>query len=301
MTTNPLLERVQQATLEPPGSRKSVADLLMREGSGLANLTMAEVADLTFTSKPSLVRFAKAMGYSGWRDFRLAFVTAMRQREERRNSDQCVDPNHPFGPDDSLDDVVRSVSLLEQQAIAEAQAQVDEFTLSVAASRVLQARKLVFLGDEPNCFYGELFAYKLDQIGIACSVPPRDEWRATVEDLCEQDCAIIVSYSGNGMQRDPVRLLSVLKSANVAVVAITNSGANWLHEQCDCVLGFRPREHYYSKISGYYSEQCISFMLDALFSAVFLTNYDRNEMAKLRTIIAYERLHNQRVVDVLPY
>lgn len=301
MTTNPLLVRVQQSTLEPPGSRKSVADFLIREGSGVANLTMAEVADLTFTSKPSLVRFAKAMGYSGWRDFRLAYVTAVRQTEGQDSEEQAVDPNHPFGPEDSLDEMVRCVSLLERQAIDEAADQVDEYTLSVAASRVLDARRLVFFGEEPNSFFGKLFAYKLMQIGIECSVPVPDAWEQVAGELGDQDCAIIVSYSGNGPQRNPVGLLSVLKDAHVAVVAITNNGSNWLREQCDCVLSFRPREHYYSKVSGYYSEQCTSFMLDAIFSAVFMANYDRNEMVKLHSVIDYERAHNQRVVDVLPY
>lgn len=301
MTTNPLLVRVQQSTLEPPGSRKSVADFLVREGSGVANLTMAEVADITFTSKPSLVRFAKAMGYSGWREFRLAFVRAVLQSEEDGSGEQYVDPNHPFSPEDSPNEMIRCVSQLKRQAIDEAADQVDEYTLSVAASRVLDARHLVFFGEEPNSYFGKLFAYKLDQIGIECDVPAPDEWERVAQELGDQDCAIIVSYSGNGPQRNPVRLLSVLKNAHVAVVAITNNGSNWLCEQCDCVLGFRPREHYYSKISGYYSEQCTLFMLDAIFSAVFMANYDHNEVVKLRTVIDYERANNQRVIDVLPY
>ena len=85
------------------------------------------------------------------------------------------------------------------------------------------------------------------------------------------------------------------------MVAITNSGDNWLRAQSDCVLSYQPREHYYSKISGYYSEQCMHFLLDALYSAVFLQNYDLNEVAKLRALIAYERAHHQRLQDVLPY
>lgn len=296
-----LLARVRQATLELPGSRKSVADFLLREGSGVANLSMAEVADLTFTSKPSLVRFAKAMGFSGWRDFRMAFVTAIRESEEGASSVRTIDPNHPFGPDDPLGDVVKNVSALERQALLDAMDRVDSRTLAEAASRVIAAKRLVFFGEEPNCFFGELFAYKLDQIGITCQVSQRDSWLDVADGLGPQDCAIIASYSGNGAQREPVSFVSRFNEAGVPVVAITNSGSNWLREQSDCVLAFEPREHYYSKISGYYSEQSVAFMLDALYSAVFSANYDKNEVIKLRTLIAFERAHNQRVVDVLPY
>lgn len=301
MTTNHLLDRIRQATLEPPGSRKSVADFLLREGSGVANLSMAEVANLTFTSKPSLVRFAKAMGYLGWRDFRMAFVTAMREDEESTTLARSVDPNHPFGPEDTLREVVGQVALLECQAISEVSEQMDELALMEAATRVLYAQRLVFFGDKPNRFFGELFAYKLDQIDIVCDVPSRDEWEQAARELGESDCAIIASYSGNEWHCNPVGLTTVLKAAKVPVVAITNSGDNWLREHCDCVLSFKPREHYYSKISGYYSEHCVQFILDALYSAVFAADYDRNEVIKLRTIISYELATQQRLEDVLPY
>ncbi|MBO7675491.1 MAG: MurR/RpiR family transcriptional regulator [Atopobiaceae bacterium] len=296
-----LLTRVRQATLEMPGSRKSVADFLIREGSGVANLSMAEVADLTYTSKPSLVRFAKAMGYSGWRDFRMAFVTAVKESEEGVSTVRTIDPNHPFGPEDSLGTVVSNVSALERQALLDAMDRVEARTLAVAASRVVAAKRLVFFGEKPNCFFGELLAYKLDQIGVTCAVPPKDEWADVARAMGPQDCAIVVSYSGNGPQREPASLVSSFNEVAVPVVAITNSGSNWLREHCDCVLAFEPREHIYSKISGYYSEQSVAFMLDALYSAVFSANYDKNEVIKLRSLIAYERALNQRVIDVLPY
>ena len=79
-----LCERVRRQSLEMPGARQSIADFLVQEGSGIKNLTMSEVADLTFTSKPSLVRFAKALGFDGWRSFRLAYVEAVERSEKDR-------------------------------------------------------------------------------------------------------------------------------------------------------------------------------------------------------------------------
>ena len=300
MTSNELMERVRDATLEMPGSRKSIAEFLMREGGGVANLSMAEVAELTFCSKPSLVRFAKAMGFAGWRTFRYAFVLATRESEAFHTGVSSIDLNHPFGPEDALSSVVNNVSLLEQRAVGEAAAQTDEATLREAAHRVLDARRCVFLGAEPNNFFGELFAYKLRQIGLDCQVPTEDEWAAAVRGLGPDDCAILASYSGVGEHRPPVSFASTLNGLRVPLVAITNSGSNWLREQSDCVLSFEPRERYYSKISGYYSEQCVRFMLDALFSACFAADYERNEMARLRMLIAYERKLHQKVDDVLP-
>lgn len=296
-----LLALVEATTLDLPGSRKSIADFLVQEGSGVENLSMAEVAELTFTSKPSLVRFSKAMGFSGWRDFRLEFVKAMRRRESQRHETSEVDPNYPFSADDDLPSVVTNVCSLERQAILEMASQLDEETLREAARRVTAARCLVFFGAAPNSYFGELLAYKLSQLGTTCHVPTEDEWSMVARGMGPEDCAIVVSYSGEGPQRKPVSLVSKFNEERVPVVAITNSGRNWLREHCDCVLSFRPREHIFSKISGYYSEQCVRFALDALYSACFSLDYDRNEMARLRMIIEYERTLQHRVVDVLPY
>lgn len=296
-----LLALVEATTLDLPGSRKSIADFLVQEGSGVENLSMAEVAELTFTSKPSLVRFSKAMGFSGWRDFRLEFVKAMRRRESQRHETSEVDPNYPFSAEDDLPSVVTNVCSLERQAILEMASQLDEETLREAARRVTAARCLVFFGAAPNSYFGELLAYKLSQLGTTCHVPTEDEWSMVARGMGPEDCAIVVSYSGEGPQRKPVSLVSKFNDEQVPVVAITNSGRNWLREHCDCVLSFRPREHIFSKISGYYSEQCVRFALDALYSACFSLDYDRNEMARLRMIIEYERTLQHRVVDVLPY
>ena len=128
-----------------------------------------------------------------------------------------------------------------------------------------------------------------------------EDWSPLAHSLGPNDCAIIVSYSGTGPQREPVSFAPLFAQAGTPVIAITNSGDNWLREQCDCVLSFKPLERYYSKISGYYSEQSIYFLLDALYSAIFCDDYDRNEVRKLHTVIAFERQHHQNLVDELPY
>lgn len=60
-----LLPRVRRLADSPVGSRRSIAQLLLSEGSGITSLSMGEVARLSYTSKPSLVRFAQTLGFAG--------------------------------------------------------------------------------------------------------------------------------------------------------------------------------------------------------------------------------------------
>jgi DNA-binding MurR/RpiR family transcriptional regulator len=56
---------VRRLADSPVGSRRSIAQLLLSEGSGITSLSMGEVARLSYTSKPSLVRFAQTLGFAG--------------------------------------------------------------------------------------------------------------------------------------------------------------------------------------------------------------------------------------------
>jgi ATP-dependent protease HslVU peptidase subunit len=71
----------REASLGMPGSIKQVADFLLAEGTGIEQLSMAQIATRAYTSKPTLVRFAKQAGYAGWKDYRHDFLVAMRRLE----------------------------------------------------------------------------------------------------------------------------------------------------------------------------------------------------------------------------
>ena len=86
----------QEASLGLPGSIKQVADFLLAEGTGIEQMTMAQIAARAYTSKPTLVRFAKQAGYAGWKDYRHDFLIAMEKLEEQQTRQHAVEVNVPF-------------------------------------------------------------------------------------------------------------------------------------------------------------------------------------------------------------
>ncbi|SEH54344.1 MULTISPECIES: MurR/RpiR family transcriptional regulator [Atopobiaceae] len=296
--TGGLVNEVRRVSQGRPGSKKSIAQFLLNEGSGVSSLAMGEVAQLSFTSKPSLVRFAQALGFSGWTDFSEAFAQEARDHEEASSIWPNVDPNFPFKGDTSATGTVRAIASLEQQAICEASQSLDVATLDEAARYVLEADDVAFFGIEQNYFQGQLFAYKLRQIGIDCVVPRREEAPLVAKGLGPGGCAVIVSYSGLSNQRPPSSYVEDLRERHVPTIGVTNSGNNWLRRNVDCALTFRPREHFVSKIASFYGERATNLVLDALFSRCFAAHYDANVRRKLSKVVAIER--KLQVKDVLP-
>ena len=289
-----LLRRVRALTRGHVESRRSIAQLLLSEGSGLARLSMSEVAQLSYTSKPSLVRFAQALDYNGWLDFQDAFVRDALLAEGKESEDG-VDPNFPFEADTQL---AKRVLALKGSALEQVLLTVDHGALQEAANRIVSARQVVYFAVEQNRFFGENFSYRLHQLGIECLVPPLDECMLVARGMGPDTCAVIVSYSGLGEHRPPSLYLPTLQQNGVPCVAVTNSGDNWLRHNCDCVLAFPPEERLYSKISGYYSEEATTFVLDLLFSLCFQANYEKNVRHKLDAVVNNERV--MQASDVIP-
>jgi DNA-binding MurR/RpiR family transcriptional regulator len=191
-----------------------------------------------------------------------------------------------------------SLAALEAQAHRRVIESLDEKALREAARRVCAARQVVLFGVFQNRYLGMNLAYRLGQIGIDCLVPEARESELMARGMGPEHCALLVSYSGLGLRRPPAVLVPSLRERHVPCVAITNSGDNWLRHSCDCVLGFPPAEHLYSKIAGYYSEAATSFVLDLLYSLCFQARFEKNVWSKLDAAVANEQ--RMQTTDVLP-
>lgn len=60
-----LFQRIEELAYKHTDARRTIGEFLLTEKSKIENYSMQEIAEKTFTSKSSMVRFAKALGFSG--------------------------------------------------------------------------------------------------------------------------------------------------------------------------------------------------------------------------------------------
>lgn len=264
-----------EASLGLPGSIKQVADFLLSEGTGVEQLTMGQIAARAYTSKPTLVRFAKQAGYDGWKAYRRDFLVAMRGIEEQRAEQAAVDVNYPFDAGASTSTVTESLVRIHKLAAQETQRALDLTALEHAADAIIDARNVAFLGVMQNLQRGKIFASNLGLIGILCHTPHIDESAAVAAHLSEGDCIIVASYSG-GLESMPMAFVPRLKARGVTVVAITNSERSPLGDIAHHTLGFAPLEHHHAKVAAFYSGACTSLILDELYATCYARRFDES-------------------------
>lgn len=291
----PLIEVLRELSFSPTPSSKSIADFLLLEGTGISELSMASVAGATYTSKPTLVRFAKTLGFDGWQDFRAEFLEQARIREERTAHDADVDVNYPFSSQDSPLIAVRGLARLKAFAYEKVEESLDGQVLDQAAELVMGSRGVLLFGRRPSYSYGDIFAYNLQRLGVYCNVADVDRADFFSNHLGSDDCVIFSSYSGL-LVKEPFTNLVRLTEAGVRTIGVT-SARSPLANACTCPLTFEPLERYYDKITGFYSCACIEHILDALFAACYLRGYDANRKASEQLAVNLRRRTN--VDDVL--
>ena len=123
--------------------------------------------------------------------------------------------------------------------------------------------------------------WKFLSIGLHIHVAEEGEFGMLSRTLTHEDCAILISYSGNNVHRNPMALVDIFKRNRVPMIAITSGGHNYLQQNIDCVFELSAQERLYSKISNFASEQSLLFILNVIFACYFQKDYSKNLTYKI--------------------
>ena len=277
-------------------ARSVVGACMLEQRTNLQNFSMQQIADATYTSRPTLVRIAKKLGYSGWNELVKKYVDECHYYESHFAH---ISPNHPFEKGDSPSAIVDKVGHVMVESILDTMDMLDTDELTHAAALLARSHRIAMLCISPNSILAELFQRKMMQIGVHIELIQQSEQFFHAQSLSQQDCAIVISYSGNNPNRAPMRCLPCLKEHKVPIIAITSAGDNLLRNQADYVLTMSSREKLYSKIATFATEDSISFLLNALYSCYFALDYDKNLQYKINASREIERQRYTSVKDAM--
>ena len=166
-----------------------------------------------------------------------------------------------------------------------------------AAEYMANANQIAVLGQSPNTYLGNLFRRKMMSIGKNVLLSSGWDQGLMARTLQKGDCAILISYSGNNEDRVPMNFIPILQEKEVAVIAVTGLGSNYLRKNADCILSMSSRERLYTKIGTFSTEESIAFILNTLYACYFAKNYQKNLEYKVDTSKHLEKRYS-RYVDI---
>ena len=243
-------------------TEKEIVDYIIDQGMYIEKMSANEIARNTFTSAPLLVRIAKKLGYSGFNEFKSAYLKELSYMLEETD----VDASIPFLLSDDLMTITKNLALLEKETIQDTQ-QLNHHDDLQEAVRLLQKAQVI---DVYGVLDHVLLAKVIDQV-------TGQKRSACLAD--ESHCAIIISYSGQ--TREMVEVAEIYHKRNIPFISITCMAENSISRLADVHLYLSSREMLHIKIGDFASTTSLKYLFDILYAGVFSYDYKKNLETKI--------------------
>ncbi len=213
---NPLLARIEASIGELRKSERAVAEFVLAQPNEVLSISIAELAYRVGVSQPTVARFVNALGYSGFKEFKLRLAQSLASGVPYVHSD--------VGPEDPLEEVAPKVINRTIGALMNVRNHLDAGRLERAVALIMQAGRVEFYGVGNSGIVAADAQHKFFRFGfsaVAYSDPHTQGMAATL--LKPGD--VVVAISASGRTPEVIRACELAREAGAEVVAITASGS----------------------------------------------------------------------------
>ncbi len=194
-------------------AEKRVAEWVLAHPRQATESTVASVAKACGTSEPTVIRFCRRMGLSGFRELTLRLTEALSRPDSLIHRDVRAG-------DSTSDATVKTVEAAIQALVA-LRARLSTMPFERVVARIVAARQVVFAGLGASGHVAGDASHKFFRLGIPCSAllePPSIRQFAAI--ATESDVLILISKNGDSPElRDVAK---IARSNGAYVVAVTD-------------------------------------------------------------------------------
>lgn len=188
---------------------------------------LREVAEDAGVSDAMVVKIAKKLGFSGFRDFRAALVSY-------QGSD-VADLHREISPDDGAAEIVEKVFRTAVQALEETVAILDVEAFERAAEALARARHRDLYGLGGSAQIARDVAHKFLRIGLRAQVHDDAHMMLMSAAMLGPEDAVI-AFSHSGATTAVIEALALARRQGARCVAVSNYAGTPLGEVADVVL-----------------------------------------------------------------
>lgn len=256
---------------------KTLAAYILAHGMEIAKYSTRSLAEVTYTSPPTVLRLCKKLGFTGFDDFKQNFVRELEYLDQQQGK---VDFNFPFAENDSPMRVAQNIGELYEEAVKDTMQLLRYEDLHKAVLLLKYHEEIHIFSAGTAINQAESFREKMLKIGKRVVIFNNLNYqRYQVCCLSERDLAMIISYSGETAQM--LEIARQCKRSGTPILALTSFGENSLTCYADCKLTLSTKESIYQNLGDYASHLSMTLLLDILYSEYFRQNYQKNYTYKL--------------------
>jgi DNA-binding MurR/RpiR family transcriptional regulator len=237
--SSPTTVRVRGLLPSLSPAEQRVARIIIDEAATAASLTISDLAERAHSSETTVMRFCRAMGFSGYSQLRLTLAAEAGRAYEATISDEPVGGD--ISETDELAQVVKKIAFADARAVEDTATQIDIAVLEQVVDLVVGARRVDIYGVGASAFVATDFQQKLHRIGrIAYAWSDTHLALTSAALLGESDVAFGISHTGTTL--DTIEAFSEAGRRGAKTVALTNFPKSPITKVADLVLTTAARE-----------------------------------------------------------
>lgn len=259
-------------------SEIEIANYILCKKEKVLSMSVQDIAKETYTSTSAVVRLCRKISLSGFKEFKIKYSAELQQKVDQINH---VDSSFPFNKTDSLREIASKMAYMAKDTVNETLNLLNDSDMLIekATDCILNAEKVgIFcIGDSYIRALG--FQSKMAKINktiLLTSVPGEQIGLAYF--LNKNDCAIIISYSGN--TPEVLTTVKCLKSHRVPIITITSNSESKIGRLSSIILKIPQTEGNF-RFGTFSSQLSIEYYLNTLYSYFFVLDYENNKKRKM--------------------
>lgn len=255
-------------------TEEALADYILEHTDEVTEMNIGTLSASAHTSNAAVVRLCRKLGLDGYRDFR---ITLARELERARSQVFDVNPDKPFIEGANTRDILSSIAALSRQAIDASYAMVNASNVRKAARLMQGARRIVYYAIGDTAITVEGFSNLLLKLGIVCTNGiQHDDANIVTQMLDARDLAIVVTHSGVLVDTHPGAIRTLRERGCKMVLITSNQELESRLAGTDCVILIPEGETRLGRVATFFSQECIRYVLNCIYSEVFALNWQEN-------------------------
>lgn len=276
--------RIKMSLSQLNPTERRIVKWLITKGNVTQETSLREVSIALKVSEPLLVKVAKKIGFSGFRELRSSLLNYFKFLPYEREEE--------ITEHDDLNTVLDKVFSNSIQVLKEARSIADPDTIGQAASLIFKARRVVIFGVGGSASVGKDFEHKLLRLGIiAHAYSDFHLMLMAASQLDDRD--VVISISQSGETREMIKATKTAHARQAKIICITNDNGSPLSQGSDLSI-FSPAMR--GPLLGQNAVARIVQLnlLDTLFIAILLVDYQGNKEKLSRSIDVVSPLHGTK-------
>lgn len=214
--SSPLLARIEASFDALRKSERAVADFVLAQPNEVLSISIAELAYRVGVSQPTVARFVAALGFTGFKEFKLRLAQSLATGVAFVHRD--------VAPGDPVHEVAAKVFNRSIGALMSVRNQLDGARFGRAVELLAGASRLEFYGLGNSGIVAVDAQHKFFRFGIP-SVAYNDPHTQGMAATLLQEGEVVVAISASGRTVDLLRSCELAREAGAEVIAITASGS----------------------------------------------------------------------------